>query len=192
MKRPIHSTVPFILIVLSGVLSASAQTASRPQVGITGGVDETARNYTWIITHEHSSPLVRVVIPHYRASVFTAPEGWTGALTERLGTHGRAGTLTIVADDQKRALVRGRSLEVTLSVIAEGTPRGQREVTLAFADGVETKVVVEVPIKEPLSDRSVSLIGLGVIFAIFWIVRALKHKPSQAEPSTDSDSPPPR
>ncbi|MCH9002198.1 MAG: prolipoprotein diacylglyceryl transferase, partial [Planctomycetes bacterium] len=63
-----------------------------------------------------------------------------------------------------------------LTVSARGTPRGKGDVLIRFADGTETRVRAEVPIKETLADRYVSLIGLGLIFGVFLVVRAVKRR----------------
>ncbi|MCH7993214.1 MAG: hypothetical protein IIB57_02090 [Planctomycetes bacterium] len=53
-----------------------------------------------------------------------------------------------------------------------------RQLTAVASDETETRVRAEVPIKETLADRYVSLIGLGLIFAVFLVVRAVKRRES--------------
>ena len=160
-------------------------TPSVPVVTITGGADDTGQTYVWTVTHDHTSPIVRVEFPHYRGGWSIPPEGWTSEITNRGGAAGRSGQFIAVAGDPSCAIARGHRAEFQLVITPDGTPRGQGRVTVRFSDGSEVHVPAEIPIKEPAADRNMTLIGLGLIFAIFLLYRALKRKRHAATSSPD-------
>ena len=180
---------PFLALLLvarTAAFGAAPSSPATPVVTITGGADATGQTYVWTITHDHTSPIVRVEFPHYRGGWSVPPEGWTSEITNRGGAGGRSGQFIAVADDPSRAIARGHQAEFQLVITPDGTPQGQGKITVRFADGSEVRVPAEVPIKEPAADRNVTLIGLGLIFGIFLLYRVLRRK---RHPSTSSPPP---
>jgi hypothetical protein len=177
-----YRLVAVAVLVLSGVSAAA-----DPVVTVTGGADDTGQNYTWTITHDYAFPIVHVEIPQYKSGWHRPPEGWTAEVTHPRGIAGRAGKFIADVDDPSQGIARGGSAEFQLGIVAGGTPRGRGDILVRFADGVEATVRAEVPIKEPARDRNVPLIGLGLIFGIFVLARALRKKrgspPASAPPA---------
>ena len=176
-----------LFLVRADAFGAATSTPAAPVVTITGGADETGQTYTWTITHDHPSPIVRVEFPHYRGGWSIPPEGWTSEITNRGGTGGRRGKFIASAGDPSQGIARGDSAEFRLVLVPEGTPRGHGDVLVCFSDGSEVLVHAQVPVKESTADRSVTLIGLGLIFGIFLLTRVLKRK--RAHSSAPAESP---
>ncbi len=178
------------LLIASFVVGAAGSALAAPVVTITGGADDTGQTYIWTITHDHTSPIVQVEFPHYRGGWSIPPEGWTSEITNRGGAGGRSGKFIAAADDPSQGIARGRAAEFRLVIVPEGTPRGQGSVLVRFADGFEVLVRAEVPVKEPATDRNITLIGLGLIFAIFLLTRILKRKrPHSSAPAESPQTP---
>lgn len=171
------------LIVLPLLLGGEAW-AAGPNVKITGGVDAGGHNYNWTIEHDYSSALVEVEVPQFRADLFIPPSGWTGTIEAPKGWWGRNGSCIARVDNPVRGLPRKSPGKFGLRVHPRGTPRGQGEIRLKFADGAEVRVLAEVPVAESLGQRYTSLIGLGVIFFIFLLLRAVRGR-SKVKPRVD-------
>lgn len=150
--------------------------AGTPTVTITGGADASGHNYEWNITHDHAAPLIYVEIPQFRAGWHAPPDGWTGDLTHPRGIGGLDGLFIAQAKSRENGISRGQVARFRLNIGAEGTPRGEGEVLLRFADGSEATVLAEVPVKESAADQNISLIGLGLIFGVFLVVRAIRER----------------
>jgi hypothetical protein len=59
-----------------------------------------------------------------------------------------------------------------MQIAARGAQRGPGQVIVRFADGTETIVSgVELPQPETVGDKYLSLIGLGLVFAVAVVVR---------------------
>jgi hypothetical protein len=156
--------------------TASAWGQPPPGVTITGGSDESGQKYVWVVTNEHDSPIEHVEFPHYLADLFTTPPGWSAELTNPLGKAGKGGLLIADAADQAAAILPGGSAEFGLRIGPAGTPRGDGEVLIRFADGLEVRVPAEVPVQERLGNRNISLIGLAIIFGCFLLIRAWRGR----------------
>jgi hypothetical protein len=118
--------------------------------------------------------------------LFTVPEGWAGELTEPVGKTGRSGKLIADASAPSRGIAQGRSLDFGLKIGPAGTPRGEGDVVVRFADGTEILVRAEVPVREGLGNRYMSLIGLGLIFGVFLLIRVWKAKKRKARSSAEA------
>ncbi|UCG17404.1 MAG: hypothetical protein JSV19_05115 [Phycisphaerales bacterium] len=136
---------------------------------ITGGADVSGHNYEWTVTNHHSSPIVLVQFPHYMADVFTPPDGWTSEMTNPLGKG-------VCSVESVTGLPTGRSVTVGLRVAPRGAFRGRGNVLVRFADDTEVLVPAEMPTKEPFIRRNIPVIGLGLAFGAFLLVRALKKR----------------
>ena len=156
-----------VLLLFGAVGRAAASEADAAQVTITGGADVSGRTYTWTVRHSHGAPLTAVEIPQHYASWQLPPAGWRGTIVHGRDTETGVGLVRFEAASLEAGLVRGASAEFRLGVGTQGTPRGKGTAMLHFADGLRLSVAVEVPIVEPLSDRNVPLIGLGVLFVLF-------------------------
>lgn len=155
-----------------GVWSASAL-ADEPDVSISGGADATGQIYRWTISNGHSLSILYVEIPHYGADTAESPEGWLGELTVRLGQGGRPGKFVAAAEYPSSRIPPGGSAKFSLRLPSPGDARGVRDALVRFEDGSEVFVSIEVPLKETTGERNVSLIALGVIFALYVLVRAM-------------------
>ncbi len=177
-RRPISAgRLGFALCMpLSLFLTFSATLMGSPNVAVSGGADDSGQNYSWKITNEYDSPIIFVEIPQYKAGVGIPPEGWKSKLTNPRGLGGRTGFFTSQVDTAADGIAPGESATFRLTVTVRGTPRGKGDILIRFADETETRVRAEVPIKETLADRYVSLIGLGLIFGVFLVVRAVKRR----------------
>ncbi|MCH8241461.1 MAG: hypothetical protein IH897_02485 [Planctomycetes bacterium] len=179
-KRPISPVrLGFALrILLPLFLTLPATLMGSPNVAISGGADDSGQNYSWKITNKHESPIIFVEIPQYKAGVGIPPDGRNSKLTNPRGLGGRTGFFTSKVDTAADGIAPGESATFGLTVTVRGTPRGKGDILIRFADETETRVRAEVPIKETLADRYISLIGLGLIFAVYLVVRAVKRRES--------------
>ena len=72
--RPLAPSL--VLSLCAADLVASPAAAQENLVVIEGEPDESGHNYQWTVTNQHDSPIVEIEFPHFRADLFTAPEGW--------------------------------------------------------------------------------------------------------------------
>jgi len=170
------------LIALVWLLSVScALGADPPAVTITGGADTSGRNYAWIVSNEHPVPIVYMEFPYDRVLMFFAPEGWqtdcgrgAGGVRER-----RTGTCVAAAASPASGIGQGTAAEFGMRLSGSGARRASGTVVIRFADGSEAQVDgVELPQREAVGDRYVSLFTLGAIFATWVVVRAVRHRRS--------------
>jgi hypothetical protein len=161
-----------LAIALAGS-PANAQPTAKATIA--GGSDESGQRYRWTVTNHHAAPVIRVEFPHYMADLFTVPEGWHGELTDPLGKTGRSGLFIASSADPTRGIAQGRSAAFDLKIGPAGTPRGKGDVLVRFADDTEILVRAEVPVQEPAGDRHIALIGLGLIFGAFVLIRAFRR-----------------
>lgn len=137
-------------------------------------------SYQWTVTNSHTAPIVRVEIPHYRASLFFAPKGWTFACTNlvAIGSADIPGLCTATAGSPGEGIAPGRSASFGLQLAAGSVKRGFAQASIGFADATNTKINdVLVPVPETLGDKYIPLIGLGVILlslAAYQLLRARK------------------
>ncbi|MBI4719423.1 MAG: hypothetical protein HY763_16630 [Planctomycetes bacterium] len=179
MTPPSLGAPPFrrlaCLLCLAAVAAPGAGVHAAAEVTVTGGADQSARNYRWIISHDHAAAISQVEIPQYRAAWAKGPPGWTADLQNARGGAGREGVCRFAAEPGSE-LPRGREAVFEMGIVATGTPKGPGIISVGFADGTSVTVAAEVPIKEPVSDRTASLIGLGVIFLVFVIARKSRRR----------------
>ncbi len=183
-----HSPFAIVMAVLLG--TSVPTTAAPPSVTITGGADPAGYIYTWTVTSKHTSPIVFVEFPHYHGALFFAPEDWSVECTflVNVAVEDRPGVCTArnmlfaeapagrnrndVAPSGRSALAKG-ALEFRMQVVLDGTRRGPGHVLVRFADDSEVYVAgVELPQREAAGDKYISLIGLGLIFAVWVIARS--------------------
>jgi hypothetical protein len=185
-----------IAIVVSLCLIRPAQPAvgsDESAVTITGGADATGDGYAWTVVNNHTSPIVYVEFPHYHASLFLAPDGWSTDSTflVNVGVEDRPGTCTARVGQPASGIKRGATGTFQMRVYQPGTRRGQGTVVVRFADGSEVQVSgVEMPTPEAMSDKYAPLIGLGAIFIIWLAIGAKRRgkirrtKASEQDPTT--------
>lgn len=161
--------------------------ARATKVEISGGADASGHQYTWKITNRSQVPIVAVDIPHYRATLFFPPDGWTQDCTflVNVGVKSSPGVCSAKAEPVQGAIRPGRSLEFKMQV-GDRTVRGGGEVVVYFQNGEQTRIGgVELPIREPSGDQMVPLIGMGVAFLVF-ILAGKRRRRSSTNPSTVS------
>lgn len=176
--RPRH------LLLIAAAVAPSAPVLAGEHVTITGGADVTGQNYTWTVTHDHSSPIVSIEFPHYMADWFGTPEGWTQELTGFLAAKGESGVCRAESDEGLPAGVRG---VFRLRVGPRGTPRGEGDVVVLFADGTRELVRAEVPVRESFLAQHTALVGLGVIFGLLLLIHWLRRR--RKELATPAEEP---
>lgn len=173
----------------SGVSLAAGE---QPKVTITGGADDTAHNYLWIVTNHYTSPIVFIKIPHYHADMFNTPPGWTQHNTyiAKVGGEDRPGVCTASAPADQ-GIAPGQSIEFGMRIGGIGAKVGTGDVKIRFADGTETTVSgVVVSEVFPLDMKFVPLIGLAVIFVLVIVIRELRSRRSAAARPADDLEPP--
>ncbi|MDO8629319.1 MAG: hypothetical protein Q7R41_02400 [Phycisphaerales bacterium] len=160
-------------------LAAATARAEMPQATIAGGPDATGQSYVWTVTNHHASAIVHLEIPHYRASLFFAPEGWRTECTNlvAVGVKDLTGVCTASTDSPASGIAAGRSATFSMQIAGGGAKRGLGAVVVRFADGVtQTIAGVPVPTAEPPGDRNIPLLGLGTVFMILIVVRAARRR----------------
>ena len=164
---------------------AGAACAQAPVAAIKSEVDSTGFSYEWAITNEHTSPIVRIEIPHHNASLFFVPKGWIAQCTNLvgLGVKDPTGICTASVENAGDGIAPGRPVTLSMQIAGEGAKRGRGAVVLRFADGTATTITdVTVPTAEPRGDRNVPLMGLGAILVIIIVARsARRRRAKQAE-----------
>ncbi len=161
------------------MFSASPSVARGQTATITGGADASGKTYTWQIANTGASRMVEARFPHYRATLFFPPVGWSSDCTGlvRPGFKEESGVCSARATDPGDGIAPGRSASFSMQVTAAGTKRGPAEAVIRFADGSESVVKgVELPLREGIGDKYVSLIALGAAFIIFVAVRTLRKR----------------
>ena len=177
-------------MALAAVLPSAA--ASEPQVTIVGGADVTAHSYAWTITHRHSASLVYVEIPHFRATLFYAPQGWTTEIINLQSLDFKPGKCIAEAVDPSHGLGRGQPGRFTM--LAAKSLRGSGPIVLRFADGTRTTVTAEVPIGQSTFEHWAAPLALATMFAVYLLVRTMRARrlrnrsPSQQNQPTPSSN----
>lgn len=148
-------------------------------VTVAGGADASRHMYTWTVTNRHTSPITRVEFPHYRATLFFAPTGWSTDCTflVNVGVEDSPGACVAGAPAPSDGIQPGRSAEFRMQCSARGASRGIGVITIRFADGIEREVAgVELPQPEGIGDKFVPLIGLAAIAGIFALIAAIRNR----------------
>ncbi len=166
------------IAVMLIALGAGTETV-RSDVSITGGADESGHQYAWSVTNETDRTIVELRFPHYRASLFFAPDGWDtqdSTCIVNVGVPDRPGVCVARAATPAGGLRPGHSATFRMQV-GGAVKRRSAAVSVRFADGSETTVGgVELPHRERVSEQYVSLIGLGVIFTGWVAVRLMRKR----------------
>jgi len=174
-----------MLVVLSMLASGGASSPATEPVTIVGGADASGHQYSWTMTNASASPIVEVRFPHYRASLFFAPDGWTTDCSAQVGIGGKdePGVCTGRAGSSTGGIAVGRSAVFRMQIASAGAKRFPGNVTVRFADGTETTVGgVELPTREGAGDKYTSLAGLGTVFLVLVIVQARRRRRNQEKP----------
>jgi hypothetical protein len=159
--------------------------ASTLPTSVEGGPDGLGNAYHWTVSNNHTSPIVRVEIPHYRGSLFFAPRGWTSTCTNlvAVGARDTPGICTATATGD--GIAPGRSATFNLQLASGSVKRGTGDVVIGYADSSKLTISgVLVTVPETWSDKYITLIGLGTILAVFVAVqflRSRKKRRSQAD-----------
>lgn len=159
-------------------------------VTIEGGPDNSGDNYSWTITNGHTSPIVYVEFPHYHATLFFAPDGWSTESTFLVNVHVKdsAGVCTARVKEGSTGIPPGRSGTFRMRIHQAGTRQGVETVLVRFADGSEIRVPgVQLAVPEAVSDRFGSLIGLGAIFLILLAIHAGRRARARRLADASSD-----
>lgn len=169
--------------------AAAGRAEPQPLVTITGGADGSGQNYSWTITNRHSSPIVFIEIPHYRADTFVTPAGWQQECTNLMiaGQAREPGVCRAWPKPNASGLTPGRSAEFALRVAREGAQRRTGTVLVKFADGTQVSIPgVEVPTRESVPERFAALIGMALIVGLLIVfqLRARRKAVSARPPGT--------
>jgi len=174
----IRRTGSLVLIVCTGTLAASSAQDQGDLVVIEGGPDHSGHVYTWTVTNQHDSPIVEIEFPHFRADLFTAPEGWRQETTflVNIGVAEKEGVCKAIAPSPAGGIAPGQSSAFSMRVAAKGAQRGFATVTVRFADDT-TKLIENVPLpqREAVLTRFMGLLGLGGVLVIVILVRSLRR-----------------
>ncbi len=153
--------------------------AADTRVEITGGADASGHVYEWRVTNRGAGAIVGVEFPHFGATLFFGPEGWTVGCTNlvNVGIPAQVGTCKAEASSSSGAIGPGRWGVFRMQCSSRGARTGAGSVKVRFADGstVETAGVA-LPQAEPLGDRYVPLVGLGVLAVLFLLAKAFARR----------------
>jgi len=172
-------------------LAEPPASAKTPAVTIEGGPDDSGDNYSWTITHAHTSPIVYVEFPHYHATLFFAPDGWSTESTSLVNVHVKdiPGVCTARVKDGCTGILQGRSGTFRMRIHQAGTRQGVEKVLIRFADGSEIHVPgVQLAVPEAISDRFGPLIGLGAIFLLLLVIHAWRRARARRPVDVSSDT----
>ena len=171
---------------------ASASATEAQDIVVTGArTGENHTYFTWTITNNGNQPITMFRAPYYRGRVTALPEGWaqrppTGLIGE--GQKPNATVLELASSSRATGIQPGQTAEFQLwdpHTHRRGTLTRQA-VCIELADGSDILVSgVRCPSQESYLRRNYPLIGLGAMFAIFLIVKALrggKKATNQAAP----------
>ncbi len=158
--------------------------AQEPKVVITGGVDETD-NYRWVVTNHHSSPIVFIEFPHYRADMFTDPTGWQQECTYlvNVGVPDKPGYCRSWVDSPRLGIQPNHNAEFLMRISGSDVRfQGKGEVLIRFAD--ETSLTVEdVPLSTLPSTLSkyTNLIAFGIVFVLVIVFKTRRRGKGTAQ-----------
>ncbi len=166
-------------LTVLGIGSARARADDGRPVTVAGGADASGHVYAWTVTNRHTSPITRVEFPHYRATLFFAPTGWSTDCTflVNVGVEDSPGACVASAPAPTDGIQPGRSAEFRMQCSARGASRGIGVITVRFADDTRREVAgVELPRPEGVGDKYVPLIGLAAIAGIFALIAAIRNR----------------
>ncbi len=160
-------------------MQASIALASTSPVSVEGGPEGLGNAYQWTIGNHQFSPIIRIEVPHYRATLFFAPKGWTSACTNmvNVGAKDLPGICTATANSPGEGIAQGRSASFSMQIASGAVKRGSGKVIVGFADATTQEIGgVLVPVPETRGDRYIPLIGLGAILLGFFILQAIRRR----------------
>lgn len=173
------------MILFVTVIVPSSTFAQPPKVTITGGADQAGTRYKWTVTNHYSSPIVYIEFPHYRANLFFVPDGWFTDESTNLVTAGEAikpGICVARSPSEESGITYQQEGIFRIQLSDGKVKRQQGQVALQFADGKAVFIHgVELPHRESLGDRYISLIGLFLIFILFLTVQLIKYYSSRKQ-----------
>ncbi|MFQ5462153.1 MAG: hypothetical protein ACE5E5_05945 [Phycisphaerae bacterium] len=153
--------------------------ATGISVEIVGGPDKTGHNYEWTVRNHHSSAIVYVAFPHFRADLFFVPQGWSTAGTSNLkgmGAKRSFGTCVGRVERWSQGIAPGGEGVFKMRVDGTRARPAPGTVLIRFADGSEHLVSqVLVPSAEATSDKLVPLFGLAGVFIVL-ILTAMRRR----------------
>lgn len=171
------------------LLTAVASASDSAKVGIDGGVDPTGHHYVWTVQNSDTSPIVRVEFPHFHADLFFTPEGWSGECTAlvNVGYKGKPGSCVASSTGGTNGIMPGSAAEFRMRISPLPTRHGTGRVLIRFADGRDASVTgVALPVPDPLSDKYLSLIVLGILFAVFITVKSIRRSKTRGANGSDA------
>lgn len=172
-------------LLIAPVWACAAGAASaQPPAAIRSMVGDAGHTYTWTVTNQSDSPILFVAIPHYRGSLFFAPDGWDTSDSTYLvgvGVPDRPGRCVAKVTEGTAGIPPGGHAEFRLQLTAGRARRGTGEAVVRFADGSTTAIPgVAVPRPESMGDKYITLIGLGLIFVAWLGARSVWKRRSGA------------
>lgn len=174
-----RACLTLILAVLTSTPQILAATAGDKLVTIDGGADQSRHNYEWFVTNHHSSPIVYVEFPHYRADAFTVPPLWKAETTYlvNVGVPDKPGVCIARPEPPNTGISKGGSLRFEMRITAKGAAVGRGRVKIRFADGKETVIEGVILPEPPPSDfKLLPLVGAALIFGGWVVIRALRDR----------------
>jgi cbb3-type cytochrome oxidase subunit 3 len=199
MRQYTSSLAVMVLVCVADAgITASTARAEGSRVVITGGADETEHNYTWNVTNRSTSRIVRIELPHFAASLFSAPDNWKqGTPAEmnlvRLGWNSNPGLCWTEPTAGNPGVGPGMTAVFSMQIAAVGALRAPGTVTVKFADGTQVQVAgVQLPTQPVKTSPWTALFGMGLIFVLFIVYRERskrKQAASTALADDDSDQP---
>ncbi|NOX57878.1 MAG: hypothetical protein GXP29_03355 [Planctomycetes bacterium] len=147
-------------------------------------------DYIWTVTNHSDKRITMLRVDHYFGKTVTPPKGWVR--TEMTGNRAEGqrlvpGIIEFQAETPRKGIGRNQEREFRVNVDVEW--RGlcsRRTVTVGFDDGTTMDIPdVLCPSKESWLKQNVSLVGLGVMFALFVLGRMLFRKKNPATESAD-------
>jgi len=167
--------------------------ADEPQVSISGGVDQTNRQfYRWTIVNRYTSPLVSVEFPQYHGDLFTPPDGWSQKWKNKASVGGgedAPGWVRTAAKGPAQGIQPGGTVTFQLRVSHAGALTRPGSVKVRFADGSEVVLKgVQVPSSQTFFEQNIMVFGMAVLFviAVVWHLRNRRKSAAaaQAPPGT--------
>lgn len=177
------------MLVVSATLATLCSAAARPaaaqarRVEITGGRDASGQNYMWTVKNLGDSRIVRVEFPHFKADMWSVPEGWQQEATNLHGHPGTTGTSGLCAawtDESFKQLRRDESAQFSMRIGRGLAQAGSGTATVKFLDGGVVHVMVEVPSPPTLLERYLWVLGFGLILVAFIIIGVRQQRRARA------------
>jgi len=176
MKR--HLLMGMIGAAVPAILAGPVR-AESPLVIITGGPDDSLHNYQWKITNHHSSRIVYLEFPHYRADLFHTPTDWNQKIDNvaNIGWKDRMGSCMAQPKPPYQGLPPGATAEFGMRIAKQGALPGKGRVTIRFEDGTEASIAdVSLPTQPEQGSSYLALIGTGAIFVLFIVLNEWRRR----------------